>query len=165
MLISTESKDQSLRNTKKYWSVIAMLMCIVVGSCTSQFVILPRTLAKISKLTFWTVVPIQNCLKWCKMVQNGNFSDRLKWHLPVQKRRLLAKSLMLPVYSCQMDQMELISYLKIVFVKDPSLYVTNRGHERRRRKIVITSAKHKAKRRIALLQVRAPYPKLNSKPL
>ena len=51
----------------------------------------------------------------------------------------------------------------IVFVKDASLYFTIRGRERRRREIVITSAKHKAERS-ELLQVRAPYTKLNSKP-
>ena len=34
----------------------------------------------------------------------------------------------------------------IVFVKDASRYITSRGHERRRRDIVITSAKHEAER-------------------
>ena len=34
----------------------------------------------------------------------------------------------------------------VVFVKDASLYFTNRGHKRRRREIVITSVKHGAER-------------------
>ena len=34
----------------------------------------------------------------------------------------------------------------LVFVKDASLYLTNHSHERRRREIVITSAKHEAER-------------------
>ena len=33
-----------------------------------------------------------------------------------------------------------------VFVKDASLYFTNRGHKHRRREIAITSAKHEAER-------------------
>ena len=45
--------------------------------------------------------------------------------------------------------------LKLVFVKDASLYFTER-------EIVIASAKREAE--IALLQVRAPYTKFNSKP-
>ena len=58
-----------------------------------------------------------------------------------------------------------IAFQTLVFVKDASLYFTNPSHERRRREIVITSAKHEAERsEIALLKVRAPYKKLNSKP-
>ena len=34
----------------------------------------------------------------------------------------------------------------LVFVKDTSHYITSRGHERRRREIVITSVKHEAER-------------------
>ena len=34
----------------------------------------------------------------------------------------------------------------LVFVKDAILYITSRGHERRRRENVNTSAKHEAKR-------------------
>ena len=34
----------------------------------------------------------------------------------------------------------------LVFGKDASLYFTNLGHERQRREIVITSAKHEAER-------------------
>ena len=37
------------------------------------------------------------------------------------------------------------SNLKLIFVKDASLYLTNRGHDRWRRKIVM-SAKHEAER-------------------
>ena len=39
----------------------------------------------------------------------------------------------------------------LVFVIDASLYFTNRGHARRRRKIVILSAKHEAERSEASL--------------
>ena len=39
----------------------------------------------------------------------------------------------------------------LVFVKDASLYFTNRGHERQRREIVITSAKHEAETSAAYL--------------
>ena len=37
----------------------------------------------------------------------------------------------------------------LVFVKDASFYFTSRGHDCRRREIVITSAKHEAERTIA----------------
>ena len=44
-------------------------------------------------------------------------------------------------------QGKLVFSLQLVFVKDTSLYFTSHSHERQRREIVITSAKHEAERR------------------
>ena len=55
---------------------------LVTSTCCQQCQVICeiRDLARILKLPVClnSIVPVQNCLKWIKMVQNGHFSDHLK---------------------------------------------------------------------------------------